>query len=135
MKNVQYWLAELDQYGNPTLKDGMHSHRSGVVRAMDIYRELGFDTGRKFAMAKVEIMPIYSDERGNIMERTITVKDENELYLHGQATDHIWCMEDKPGFIGIRMDSGDSGTVYLTHAQARDLAEQLSSMAERGEGR
>jgi hypothetical protein len=46
----QYWLAELDQYGNPKLVDGMHSHRSGVVKAMDIYRTLGFDKGRNGMM-------------------------------------------------------------------------------------
>lgn len=51
------------------------------------------------------------------------------LSLSGKATDHIWCMEDVPGYVGVRMDSGDSGTVYLTHKQALDLAEQLKLFA------
>lgn len=34
------------------------------------------------------------------------------------ATDHIWTMEDKPGFIGLRLDCGDSGVIYFTREQA-----------------
>lgn len=48
-----------------------------------------------------------------------------DLLLQGCSTDHIWCMEDIPGLIGIRMDCGDRGVVYLTYGQAKDLAEQL----------
>ncbi len=59
--------------------------------------------------------------------RTIELKDDDDLFLHGKATDHIWLMEDVPGFIGVRMDCGDSGAVYLTQAQAADLHEQLSN--------
>lgn len=55
-----------------------------------------------------------------------TINDEKDLFLHGYATDHIWCMEDVEGHIGIRLDCGDSGVVYLTHKQAKDLAEQLA---------
>jgi hypothetical protein len=32
--------------------------------------------------------------------------------------------------LGVRMDCGDSGAVYLTHEQAADLADQLKSMLE-----
>jgi hypothetical protein len=37
-------------------------------------------------------------------------------------------MEDgeEPWVIGVRMDCGDSGTVYLTREQAKDLSEQLA---------
>jgi hypothetical protein len=45
------------------------------------------------------------------------------------ATDHIWTMEDKPGFIGLRVDCGDGGVVYFTKSQARDVAEQLAAFA------
>jgi len=55
------------------------------------------------------------------------------LLLQGKSTDHIWLMEDVEGYIGIRMDSGDRGTVYLTHAQATDLLKQLATfIAEPG---
>jgi hypothetical protein len=45
------------------------------------------------------------------------------------ATDHIWSMEDKEGFIGLRIDCGDAGVVYFTKSQARQVAEQLASFA------
>ena len=50
---------------------------------------------------------------------------DQPLHLSGKATDHIWLMEDVEGYIGIRMDSGDSGTVYLRPLQAKYLAEEL----------
>jgi len=56
-----------------------------------------------------------------------TLRSEN-LRLHGKASDHIWLMEDgeEPWVIGVRMDCRDSGTVYLTREQAKDLSEQLA---------
>lgn len=48
------------------------------------------------------------------------------LHLRGKATDNIWLMEDVEGYIGVRLDSGDAGTVYLTTEQARSLAAQLT---------
>lgn len=56
----------------------------------------------------------------------------DDLLLQGKATDHIWIMNDgpRPHTIGIRMDSGDSGVVYLTHQQAIDLSNQLKHFAE-----
>lgn len=37
------------------------------------------------------------------------------------ATDHIWTMEDREGFIGLRLDSGDSGVIYFTKEQAASV--------------
>ena len=56
---------------------------------------------------------------------------DRTLHLNGNATDHIWCMADgdEPNVIGVRMDCGDSGTVYLTREQAADLSEQLAIFA------
>jgi hypothetical protein len=57
------------------------------------------------------------------------VHDPNpSLYLHGKCSDHIWLMGDgaEPHVLGVRMDCGDSGVVYLTREQAKDLAEQLA---------
>ena len=62
--------------------------------------------------------------------QSVEIKNEEDLYIHGKATDHIWCMEDKPGFIGVRLDCGDSGTVYLTYDQAKELASQLLEMTK-----
>jgi hypothetical protein len=52
---------------------------------------------------------------------------QDRLRLHGRCTDHIWTMQDgqEPYVIGVRMDCGDSGTVYLTREQAAELADQL----------
>lgn len=51
------------------------------------------------------------------------------LRLEGRGTDHIWTMLDgpEPHTIGIRLDCGDSGVVYVTPSQAKDLIEQLKS--------
>jgi hypothetical protein len=55
---------------------------------------------------------------------------DKTLHLNGNATDHIWLMADgdEPNVIGIRMDCGDSGTVYVSRDQAKELAEQLQSI-------
>lgn len=49
------------------------------------------------------------------------------LHLQGNCTDHIWLMLDgeEPNVIGLRMDCGDSGTVYLSRSQAVFLVEEL----------
>lgn len=54
---------------------------------------------------------------------------EKPLFLSGKATDHIWCMEDIDGYIGVRLDCGDAGTVYFTRGQALELAHQLNEIA------
>lgn len=58
--------------------------------------------------------------------------EKNDLYLNGLGTDHIWLMEDGPEShpIGVRLDCGDSGTVYLSRQQAQDLAEQLLTFTD-----
>jgi hypothetical protein len=55
--DVQYWLAELDQYGNPTLIDGAHSEAEGANQAAYLIgaMRLGGDRPRKFAVARVEL--------------------------------------------------------------------------------
>lgn len=54
-------------------------------------------------------------------------KSTGELRLHGKSTNHIWLMEDgtESHPIGVRLDCGDSGTVYFSREQAADLAKQL----------
>jgi len=58
-----------------------------------------------------------------------TPKDKNDLFINGLATDHIWLMEDGPDThpIGVRLDCGDSGTVYMSREQALDLAHQIQT--------
>ena len=54
--DVQWWLAELDQHGNPKLSDGAHSERTGADRAMYLIKNLGLDNkGKRWAVARVEL--------------------------------------------------------------------------------
>ena len=55
MSNVQWWLAELDQHGNPTLSDGVHSDRAGADHAFYLHRALGLGKGKRWAVARVEL--------------------------------------------------------------------------------
>lgn len=52
---VQWWLAELDQHGNPTLVDGAHSDRSGADQAMYLFNALNLSDGQRYAVARVEL--------------------------------------------------------------------------------
>ena len=60
------------------------------------------------------------------------VSEMGNLRLEGFAGDPIWLMGDgqEPFVIGMRLDCGDSGVVYLTRDQARDLKSQLGWMLE-----
>lgn len=75
---VQWWLAELDQHGNPTLIDGAHSERAGVDKAMALYNGLGFSPGRRFACARVDLteaQPSNEDVNQDAMARCRTMID------------------------------------------------------------
>ncbi len=56
MRGSQYWLAELDQYDNPTLIDGSHDSPEGCNKAAFLIRGIGLGKSeRRFAVAKVEL--------------------------------------------------------------------------------
>lgn len=57
-----------------------------------------------------------------------TPVSNKDLFLNGLGTDQIWLMADGPTThpIGIRLDCGDSGVVYVSKDQAKELSEQLS---------
>jgi hypothetical protein len=50
--------------------------------------------------------------------------------LFCKATDNIWAMAAPNGLIGLCLDSGDSGTVYLTKDQARTVIATLQKVAQ-----
>lgn len=53
---TQWWLAELDVHGNPTLTDGPHGERGGVEKAAFLINGLGLNRhNRKFACAEVRL--------------------------------------------------------------------------------
>lgn len=63
--NIQYWLVTLDQYGNPTLRDGGHWDIEGANKAMYLYNSLGLSkTDEKYAVAKIEILPVVASDKG-----------------------------------------------------------------------
>lgn len=54
----QFWLARLDQYGNPTLTDGPHDERTGVEQALYLFRNLGLGRGNSYACAEVVLTDV-----------------------------------------------------------------------------
>lgn len=58
LRTPQFWLASLDQYGNPTLVDGSHAERAGVEQALHLIRSFGLERGRRFACAEVALTPV-----------------------------------------------------------------------------
>lgn len=54
-ERVQWWLADIDMHGNPTLSDGAHSDRAGADKAAYLHAALGLKHDRKFAVARVEL--------------------------------------------------------------------------------
>lgn len=62
---TQYWLAELDQHGNPTLIDGAHSRASGANKAAYLIGALGLGKpNRNFAIAQIKLTPCSPSSKG-----------------------------------------------------------------------
>lgn len=55
IERVDWWLAEVNQYGYVSkLFDGPHTDRAGVEQALHLTRGLGLERGRKFCCVRVE---------------------------------------------------------------------------------
>lgn len=75
--NTQWWLAKLDQYGNPTLCDGAHSDRAGADRAFYLYGRLRLSKdGKRYAVAEVRLSDPAANAEGI---------DENAINLLNSA--------------------------------------------------
>lgn len=61
---VQFWLAELDRWGNPKLIDGSHDDRAGVERAVYLHQQLGFAKCKTLACVRCEITPVEASSDG-----------------------------------------------------------------------
>ncbi|KGB99554.1 hypothetical protein [Burkholderia cepacia] len=86
--NVQWWLAELDQHGNPKLSDGAHSERAGADKAMYLIKNLGLDTkGKRWAVARVELFDPRPSSGGANMEAGATCRAMVNV-ARGQGGDH-----------------------------------------------
>lgn len=57
VEQIQFWLAELDRYGNPKLVDGAHRERSGAEKALTLLNRLPMinTDGKRYAIAEVRI--------------------------------------------------------------------------------
>ena len=74
MRTPQYWLAELDQYDNPTLVDGSHSDIEGCNRAAYLIRAMNLgEPNRRFAVARVELMECSPSAKGVNHEAVRTI--------------------------------------------------------------
>lgn len=71
--SVQWWLAELDQHGNPKLTDGPHDDRGGVEQAAYLLWRLGLVRGRRFACARVELGDVEAKSHGTNEEALATL--------------------------------------------------------------
>ena len=65
LRTPQYWLAELDQYGNAKLIDGPHSGAKGCNKAAYLIKAMGLGSpDRKFAVAKVVLTECVPSSKG-----------------------------------------------------------------------
>lgn len=64
LRSPQFWLAEIDQHGNPTLCDGSHSDRAGVEKAAYLFNCLGLSKERRFACAEVILTEVDAKPHG-----------------------------------------------------------------------
>lgn len=67
---TQWWLAELDVYGNPKLADGAHNKRDGAEEALTLLQRLGLAKERRFAIAEVRLTEP-TGEHGPVNEEAI----------------------------------------------------------------
>lgn len=74
----QWWLAQLDRYGNPTLKDGAHPEQKGAQKARYLYRSLNLDDPNvNYSIVKLEFYPPDASSEGvdhdaiNILQRAM----------------------------------------------------------------
>jgi hypothetical protein len=79
----QFWLAELDQHGNPDLIDGAHDSIEGVEQAAYLLARLGLVAhGKRFAAARVEISEVAPQAHG-INEEAIDTLNAVRVCLKG----------------------------------------------------
>lgn len=70
---TQFWIAELDQHGNPTLVDGAHSDAEGANQAAFLIQAMRLGPPRRFAAAKVELSECVPSSKGVDMEAVAVI--------------------------------------------------------------
>jgi hypothetical protein len=115
-------LRVLEYVGSQEWVDSMITNRqikgTRVISSGSIREAFLGDTNEIMLEAEIEQI---NDKRKQALDKS------SSLMLEGKATDNIWAMEDGPEShpIGIRLDCGDSGVVYLSRSQADDLTTML----------
>jgi hypothetical protein len=77
---VQYWLAEISEHGNPRLIDGAHSNEEGANRAAWLIKAMNLgNPNRRFAVARVELIECNPTAAGVNLDavRTINMMRES----------------------------------------------------------
>ena len=64
LRTPQWWLASIDQHGNPTLVDGSHSTREGAERAAYLIAAMKLGPGKRYAVARVELAEPQPSSKG-----------------------------------------------------------------------
>lgn len=87
MDSVQYWLAELDQYGNPKLIDGAHSSAQGANQAAYLINAMRLgEPNRRFAVARVELRECTPSAAGVNLETVRTINAAKDYLAAKEAT-------------------------------------------------
>ncbi|RQS39742.1 hypothetical protein DIE01_16120 [Burkholderia sp. Bp8990] len=84
--DVQWWLAELDQHGNPKLSDGAHSERAGADKAMYLIQNLGLNkNGKRWAVARVELSEPQPSAKGVNMDAVASCRAMVDAAREGET--------------------------------------------------
>ncbi|MBJ9659829.1 Lar family restriction alleviation protein [Burkholderia gladioli] len=84
---IQWWLAKLDRYGNPTLSDGSHSDRAGADKAMHLIDALGLNReGTRWAVARVELSEPRPSSAGVNQEAVATCRTMVDAARKGEKS-------------------------------------------------
>ena len=92
LRTPQYWLAELDQYDNPTLTDGSHESAEDANHAAYLIQRMGLgNPNRRFAVARVELsecVPSGKDageEALDLCKKAVDFAKRNKESKHGRG--------------------------------------------------
>ncbi len=76
---VQWWLAQLDQHGNPELCDGAHETQDAANRAYYLYNSLGLSNkDERYAVVRVELFEAEENKEGVNKESLKILQDVME---------------------------------------------------------
>lgn len=85
LRTPQYWLAELDMHGNPTLIDGSHDSPKGANKAAYLIDALHLgNPNRVFAVAKVILTECVPSDNGVDHEAVRSINTLRQMDAKGR---------------------------------------------------